>query len=149
MVLNCPKAIEGMIDELQGFEFLTSEYGEISECFANIYHKAERTQKHAFLMRWGKGPEMLWSENHVHVAPCMKQPQNVEMTIMTVQAEVQKLAIQRGLAAELEGCRAALNRTSMTQASGVSPALLRLKIRLWRRHLKIRLPMIWPITVPA
>jgi DNA primase len=32
----------------------------------------------------------------------MKQPQNVEMTIMTVQAEVQKLAIQRGLAAELE-----------------------------------------------
>ena len=45
---------------------------------------------------------MLWSEKHLHVMPCMKHPQDVELTTMTVQAELQKLVIERGLAAELD-----------------------------------------------
>ncbi len=102
-LINCPKALEGMIDELQGFEFFTSEYGEIVRVLCQYLPQSREDAEARVSDAMGKRVlEMLWSENHVHIAPCMKQPQNVEMTIMTVQAEVQKLAIQRGLAAELE-----------------------------------------------
>ncbi len=102
-LINCPKAIEGMVDDLQGFDFYTSEYGEVLRVLCDNPPMSREDAEAQVAEAMGKKVlEMLWSENHVHVTPCMKHPQDVEMTAMTVQAELQKLAIQRGLAAELE-----------------------------------------------
>ncbi len=102
-LINCPKAIEVMVDDLQGFEFHTSEYGEVLRVLChNLPPTKEDAETQVAETIGEKVLQMLWSENHVLVTPCMKNPENVEMTVMTVQDELQKLAIQRGLAAELE-----------------------------------------------
>ncbi len=102
-LINCPKAIQCIVDDLQGFDFRTSEYGEVLRVLChNLPESREDAEKQVSEAMGNKFLEILWSENHVHVMPCMKHPQDVELTVMTVQSELQKLTIQRGLAAELE-----------------------------------------------
>ena len=102
-LINCPKAVESMVDDLQGFDFHTSEYGEVLRVLClNLPQTREDAETQVSEAVGKKVLEMLWSENLVHVTPCIKYPEDVEMTVITVQAELQKLAVERGLAAELE-----------------------------------------------
>ena len=101
-LINCPQAVRAILDDLQAFEFQNSTYEEILRllCEFTPKHRQEAEAKISKLL----GSEILdnlWSENFVNVAPCMKQPQNIEMTCNTVKAELRKLANTRGLQAEL------------------------------------------------
>ena len=102
-LINCPKAIECMVDDLQGFDFRTPEYREALRLLChNLPETRDNAEKHISEVMGTEVLEILWSEKHVHVMPCMKHPHDVEMTVMMVQSELRKLSIQRGLAAELE-----------------------------------------------
>ena len=102
-LINCPKAIECMVDDLQGFDFRTSEYRDILRLlFHNLPKTREDAEQQISEAMGSEVLEILWSDNHVQVVSCMKRSHDVDMTIMTVQSELHKLTIQRGLAAELE-----------------------------------------------
>lgn len=102
-LVNCPAAIESIVDELQMLELQNAEFDQIIKilCEAQIKTRAEVEIKVRELI----GPdalEKLLSQSHVQIMTCIRQPDNVEMAKMTVREELAKLASQRGLAAELK-----------------------------------------------
>jgi DNA primase len=102
-LVNCPSAIESLVDELQMLELRNAELNQIIRilCDSEIKTRAEAEIKITEIL----GPdalEKLFSESHVQIMPCIRQPENVKMAKMTVLEELAKLASQRGLAAELQ-----------------------------------------------
>lgn len=102
-LVNCPAAIDSLIDELQLLDLRNAELGRIIKilCDSQINTRAEAKIKINEML----GPdalEKLLSQSHVQIVPCIRQPENVEMAKMTVLEELAKLASQRGLAAELQ-----------------------------------------------
>ena len=101
--VNCPAAIDSLIDELQLLDLRNAELGRIIKilCDFQINTRAEAKIKINEML----GPdalEKLLSQSHVQIVPCIRHPENVEMAKMTVLEELAKLASLRGLAAELQ-----------------------------------------------
>ncbi len=102
-LVNCPAAIDSLVDELLMLEFRNGELGQIIRilCESQIKTRAEAKIKISEIL----GPdalEKLLAQSHVQIMPCILQPESVEMAKMTVLEELGKLASQRGLAAELQ-----------------------------------------------
>ncbi|MAI59373.1 MAG: DNA primase [Rhodobacteraceae bacterium] len=101
-LINCPKAVSMMLDDLQDFEFYDVIYDEILRILCQFKPVQREDAEDKISEVLGREVlDRLWSENLVKVAPCIKQPQNVDMTCLTVKGELIKLSNARGLQAEL------------------------------------------------
>ena len=101
-LINCPKAVFFMEEELQDFEFKNSSYNDILGQLYRFKPTTRREAEEKISEYLGVGTiNHIWSENYVKIAPCMKWPENVDGTCLTVREELQKLKNSRGVAEEL------------------------------------------------
>ena len=92
-----------MFDELQAFEFQDEIYAQILRLLCEFKPEDRKDAENKITELLGKEIlDTLWSVNFVTVAPCIKQPNNIDMTCITVEGELRKLANTRGLQAELD-----------------------------------------------